>query len=799
MADLKISELPAATSLTDSDIAPVVQASPSLTTRRASVAQLRRQVLADRGVDVRDFGATGNGTTNDAPAIQAAINALGPAGGVVHLGARTYRLASAVVINGAPVRLQGQGFNDGGGPGAGTWLTVDQTNFAPITFTGTAARGSGVADLAVRQTHGGAQVAGWAPTNYDWFFRAIDCLGGVSFSNILLSGVNRGILVRNSGRTDIWRLRGQVFTAGIEMDEIFDTVRISNLHFWPYWSSNEFVVRWQQNNGDAMVFRRTDGVFVDQSFVLGYRTMFRFSSSAAGYTQKFSIGQAYADFVRHGLLIEANGTDGQIDAMTVQTELFNGAGAALPGSIGVHVTAASTRVQIGSLRIDDVEDNAIRIEQHSNRMDIGALRVVHFNQRNNGAAAIHLANAATGTPNRVTLGSDPLLETANPGPLVNAGTNGTAGVLAPAGEAARPGLAIGDAGTGWHRSPAGHLAGSVGGAEVLRAAPGFVTLGGALGAHAFEVQAGSNVANRMVAVASPTGSPARVGWIANGTDAHIDAIIGQPRGNGGVLAQFPDGTAAGGNARGASAVDLQNTRTAATQVASGAVSVIGGGDRNTASGARSTVSGGILNVASGNTATIAGGHGNTASGQMSWVPGGFSASTRAQYGLGTWAAGQFSTAGDAQASERVLRALTTDATATRLTADGAAPGTANTVNLPANATYRLRILVVAQQTAGTAGAVGDCASWTAEVTIKRGAGVANTAYVGGLVVNNTPALANAAAGAALAPGQRDAGAAGWTIAFAADTTNGGLAITATGEANKTIRWVARVTGVEVTA
>ncbi len=829
MPDLKISELPAATTLADTDIAPLVQSSPTATTRRASVSQVRRQVLVDRGVDVRDFGATGNGTSNDAPAIQAAINALGAAGGVVHLGARTYRLASAITVNGGAVRLQGQGFNDGGSPGTGTWLTVDQTGFTPITFTGTAARGSAVADIAVRQTHGATQVAGWAPTNYDWFFRVQNCLGGVAFDNILLSGVNRGILVRNSGRTDIWRLRGQVFTAGIEMDEIYDTARIANLHFWPYWSANDFVVRWQQQNGDAMIFRRVDGVFVDQSFVLGYRTMFRFSSSTAGFTQKFSIGQAYADFVRHGLLIEANGTDGQVDSMTVQCELFNASGATLPGSIGVHVTAANTRVQVGALRVDDVEDTAIRIEQHSNRLDLGALRVVNYNQRNNGAAAIHLANATTGTPNRVNLGSDPLLETATPGPLFNPGSNGATGILAPAGELARPGLAIGESGTGWHRSGMGHLAGGVAGSERIRAAPGFVTLGGPLGAHALEIAADAALVNRMLVQGGATGTPGRVGWSASGADANIDAVIGEPRGNGAVLAQFPDGASPGGAARGVHAVDLQTIRNSAAQVASGSVSVVGGGDRNTASGSRSivaggqqnsatqnfaTVGGGNLNSASAASAAVGGGNNNAASGEaaaigggsqnaagggFSWLPGGLRGTTRGQFAMGAWAGGQFSTNGDAQGSERVLRAQTTNATATRLTADGAAAGGSNTVNLPANGTYRLKILVVAQQTAGTAGAAGDCASWSVEATVKRGATVAATTYVGGVTLNHTPAAAAAASGAALTPGHRDAAAAAWTIALAADTTNGGLAVTATGEANKTIRWVARVSGVEVSA
>lgn len=814
MPDLKISELPAATTLTDADLTPLVQSTPTNTTRRASMGQLRRQVLADRGVDVRDYGAQGNGVANDAPAIQAAINALGSAGGVVNLGARTYRLASAIVVTNGAVRITGQGFNEGGSPGAGTWLTVDQTNFTPFTFTGAAARGSVVTNLAVRQTHGAAQNASWAPTAYDWFFRVEDCFGGVDFDNILLSGINRGIFIRNSGRTDLRRIRGQVFTAGIELDECYDVARIMNVHFWPFWSANDNVVRWQQANGDAMTFRRVDGVFVDQSFVLGYRTMFRFSSSAAGYTQKFSIGQAYADFVKHGLLVEAAGTDGQIDAMTVQCEIFNANGAPVPGSIGIHVNAHSSRVQIATLRVDDAEDNAIRLEQHSNRVDIGALRVVNFNLRANGAAAIHLANAVTGQPNRVNLGSDPLLETAVMGPLLNAATNGSVAVRAPAGEAARPGLAVGEAGSGLFRPTPGFVAMAAGGAELLRAGAGALTLGGPAGSHALEMHAMPGSTNRMQAVPGVTGAPGRAGWVAVGADANIDAVVGQPKGTGGLLAQFPDGTTTGGNSRGANAVDLQSGRSNAAHVASGASSSIGGGRNNTASGLDTVVSGGATNTANsiaaaigggsnnqatGTRAVVAGGGVNTAGGADSWIPGGLQATTRTQFGRGAWSSGRFSSNGDAQAGEFVLRGITTNGATLRLTADAAAPSALNTLNLPNNASCMLKLLVVAQQTGGSAGLVGDAAAWELSLLAIRGADAASTALLGAYAIATTGStLASYAAGAPIPPGPRSGGGA-WRVAVAVDTAQGGIALSATGEANKTIRWVARALSVEVTA
>ena len=78
----------------------------------------------------------------------------------------------------------------------------------------------------------------------------------------------------------------------------------------------------------------------------------------------------------------------------------------------------------------------------------------------------------------------------------------------------------------------------------------------------------------------------------------------------------------GGNQRGLHAVDLQSARSAATQVASGDYSVIGGGRDNTASGWWATVGGGWSNTASSYSATVGGGRFNTASDWDATVGGG---------------------------------------------------------------------------------------------------------------------------------------------------------------------------------
>ncbi|WP_458093751.1 glycosyl hydrolase family 28-related protein [Roseomonas sp. WA12] len=115
MPDSKISDLPPASSFADTDISPFVQGvGASAETRRASFGQIRNAVMADRPLHVRDYGAAGNGTSDDTAAFQAALNAAASAGGgVVMVGPRRYLIDSADLVIPANVTLQG-GIDPGG-------------------------------------------------------------------------------------------------------------------------------------------------------------------------------------------------------------------------------------------------------------------------------------------------------------------------------------------------------------------------------------------------------------------------------------------------------------------------------------------------------------------------------------------------------------------------------------------------------------------------------------------------------------------------------------------------------------
>jgi hypothetical protein len=219
-----------------------------------------------------------------------------------------------------------------------------------------------------------------------------------------------------------------------------------------------------------------------------------------------------------------------------------------------------------------------------------------------------------------------------------------------------------------------------------------------------------------------------------------------------------------------------NSNTASDQYAT-----IGGGNGNTASSQAAFVGAGLSNAASGQHSVICGGTNNTANAAKSFISCGAYGNARSIVGYHVFPACNtpISTAqGVTQSALLLLARQTTDATATVLTSNPSAASTTNQVTLPNNSAYFFKGSCIA----GVTGA-GNTKAWEFRGAIKRGANAAATSIVGSVIKD---VIAS------------DAGASTWDITITADTTNGAIAVTVTGAAATTIRWVCKINTTEMT-
>lgn len=215
-------------------------------------------------------------------------------------------------------------------------------------------------------------------------------------------------------------------------------------------------------------------------------------------------------------------------------------------------------------------------------------------------------------------------------------------------------------------------------------------------------------------------------------------------------------------------------------------SAIASDSRATAIGAYATASGSnSLAISAGGNTSTASGYGSIAIGVVTSdatnsVAIGQKARTNGIIGSYKFSNGDIQSANDdCQTGTYLLKAGTTDATAKALTTnDHNTASTNNQIILTNYSAFSFSGTVVAREFQGDG---SDYAAWEVKGTILRDANAGST-VLGQAVINDL---------------YHTSGASAWDIALTADTTNGGLKISATGAASTNIRWVGTINTSEV--
>ncbi len=238
----------------------------------------------------RPAGVTGDGTTDDTAAIQAALNAQGKTGGEVFLPPGVYHIAGSLSV---PTGVTLRGSWDA--PHHGAW---DKGTTLAITGGRGREDGPAAVELAESSSVQGVTMV-WPEqkwdniTAYPWAIHGQGMhndVENITFINAY-QGIKIGIpwselhLIRN--------VSGCVLRRGIFIDTTSDIGRIENAQFNEhYWARSHYpgittgsdapVTKFTEANLEAFIFGRTDWEYVLNTFVFGAKIGYRFIHTPAG-------------------------------------------------------------------------------------------------------------------------------------------------------------------------------------------------------------------------------------------------------------------------------------------------------------------------------------------------------------------------------------------------------------------------------------------------------------------------------------------------------------------------------------
>jgi hypothetical protein len=261
---------------------------------------------------VRDFGAKGDGTTDDTAAFQEALDAAGQArGGTVLADRGNYFFAGHLDVPNA-VTLQGiwksvpshLGIRDGNRERPtddGTTFLITENegneNGAPFIRLNDNSTLSGVVLYYPRQN------PAVEPRIYPY---AIASRGkNPAVLDVEMLNPYNGIDLSGSERHLLRNISGQPLRRGVYVDNVFDVGRIENVHFNPWWSGagNSAAYQWEMANGEAFIFGRSDWEYMLNTFCFGYKTGYKFIHTARGECNGNFLGIG-ADDCRTSVLVE---------------------------------------------------------------------------------------------------------------------------------------------------------------------------------------------------------------------------------------------------------------------------------------------------------------------------------------------------------------------------------------------------------------------------------------------------------------------------------------------------------------
>ena len=248
--------------------------------------------LGEPYLNVRKFGAHGNGKSDDTAAIQKALDAAGKqSGNVVLLPTGDYLIKGSLNVP-ANVTLQGifrappagvagnNQYAPGNSPKAGSCLLAvggkGQPNGTPLISLNTNSTLYGVKVFYPEQT------CPEPPVQYPWTVRQLGDSAALVNVTILnpWQAVDCGTVT--GARHYIHGLYGQPLKTGLFIDKCGDVGRVQDVHFWPFWKITPKLSTYTSTQATAFLIGRTDWEYMFNCFAIWHKIGYHFVRTANG-------------------------------------------------------------------------------------------------------------------------------------------------------------------------------------------------------------------------------------------------------------------------------------------------------------------------------------------------------------------------------------------------------------------------------------------------------------------------------------------------------------------------------------
>lgn len=239
-------------------------------------------------VSVVDYGAVGDGATDNTAAFNLAIAALNSTGGTVLVPSGKFVFEGSIVLPPGTTLLGTYGSVPSHNMISTNWvLPTDGSQLLPRGGRGDP---NGTAFIVIQ---GNAVLRGFTiyypdqvphalPVPYPWCIVLASGSNNAAVLDVELLNAWNGIQAVGAARHYIARVQGQPINYGIYIDETYDIGRVENVHWNPWYSADPAYLAWQDTQGVGFTVGRSDWEYFFNTFVFSMSIGYRFITSPKG-------------------------------------------------------------------------------------------------------------------------------------------------------------------------------------------------------------------------------------------------------------------------------------------------------------------------------------------------------------------------------------------------------------------------------------------------------------------------------------------------------------------------------------